>query len=73
MNRYTWWELTLMPGEGWIVRRFTKKGTLFATCVVEYERLTHGEAMDVLDFDSSWFVVQSALSEALGDGAVPEP
>jgi len=50
---YTYWTLSLMPGEGWIVRRMVKRGTLFARCTVEYGRLTYSEAMDVLDSDCS--------------------
>jgi len=64
---YTWWELTLMPGEGWVVRRFTRKGTLFARCEVEYDRLTRGEAIDVLDADSSWFLEQQLLAALFGE------
>jgi len=50
---HTYWTLTLMPTEGWIVRRWVKKGTLFARVEVEYGRLTHAEAMQVLDDDST--------------------
>ncbi len=62
---YTWWELSLMPGEGWIVRRFTKRNTLWARCEWECDRLVWQEAMDVLDSDSTWWILQQAL--ALGD------
>lgn len=46
---YVWWELSLLPPHGWIVRRFVRRGSLFGACEMEYERLTRREADDVLE------------------------
>lgn len=56
---HVWWQVSFMPGEGVIVRRFEKRGSLFGRCTVEYTRLTHREAMDVLDADSTAVLVEA--------------
>lgn len=50
---WTWWTLTLMPYEGWIVTRFEKHNQQFARPVEVYDRLTRAEAMQVLDDEST--------------------
>jgi len=60
---YTYWTLTLMPGDGWIVRRMVKPGMCFARCEVEYGRLTRDEALDVLDSDSTTVLLGALLSD----------
>ena len=57
---YVWWTTTLMPGEGWIVRRWEKVGTRFATCAVEYDRLVYAEALQVLEDDLTWCILNSS-------------
>lgn len=53
---HVWWETTFMPGEGLIVRRFQRKGICPATCEAEYDRLTWGEHLDVLEADMTWIL-----------------
>lgn len=68
---YTYWTLTLMPMEGWVVRRMVKKSTLFAEVEEEYWGLTRSEASDVLEWDSSYVLeqafLQSVVESAIGD------
>lgn len=52
--RYVWWDFTYDPMTREVtVRRFAKCGTTWARVEVEYDGLTWGEALDVLDADSS--------------------
>ena len=60
---YTYWTVSLMPGEGWSVHRMVKRGTLWAREEVCYDRLIASERDQVLDDDSA-FVLGRALLEA---------
>jgi len=62
MDHY-YWTLTLVPTEGWVVRRMRKRANLWPTAEVVYDRLMHHEALDVLDYDSSYVLVTLALSD----------
>jgi len=57
---HVYWTLTLMPTEGWIVRRYNRQGRRRGRLIVEYTRLTYNEALQVLDDDST-----DAILEAL--------
>lgn len=53
---WIWWETSLMPGEGWIVTRWEKHGTQFATEVERYDRLVAAERDQLLE-DLAWTAV----------------
>jgi hypothetical protein len=63
---YTFWIVMLRPGEGWVLQRWVKKGTLWPVLVREYERLVRDELRDVIDADTS-----DVLLEALRGTADP--
>lgn len=55
MDHY-WWQVTLMPGEGWIVRRMHKRANLWPECEVEYRSLTAQERDQVLEEEVGWLL-----------------
>ncbi len=56
---YIWWDYSYEPGTRCVtVRRWARRGTLFAVVEFECGELTWGEAQDVLDADSTYVMEQ---------------
>lgn len=59
---HIWWDYTYNPGTRVVkVRRWRKRGSMFAAIEVEYEGLTWAEAQDVLENDATYVLLMDEL------------